>query len=55
MSSPGLWVDDLNHPVDDVARGEVLSELLVLPELLEQVLVGTAENVVAPLWLICGT
>ncbi len=41
------WSDELNHPVDDVARGEVLNELFVLPEFLEQVLVGTAENVIA--------
>ena len=50
----GLWGDDLNDPVDDVARGEVLSELLVLPESLEQVFVGTAENVVAPFGRFAG-
>src|SRR6266850_536523 len=35
----GAWVDDLNHPVDDVAWGKVLGKLFVLPEPLEQVFV----------------
>src|SRR5882724_2409346 len=48
------WGDELNHPVDDVARGEVLSELFVLPEFLEQVLISTAENVVAPFCRLAG-